>query len=206
VLQELSPRARHGSRVTLLAAMDPADFEQHIERCRTALLRWAGHAEVPIHLSCFDEGAPGSERELAITTPLEIEAEIKLRARLSDGEVVLGCAAPELTGRTFAGFYNRGLTLFTQTDPLEGLEGVRFKLNSPLLGHTLSRDNVRRDAAFHALIDQVRALVRGELREEAARRLAAAAAGTDFAAAGRRKLPSSAARRSRTTATRARSR
>lgn len=58
-------------------------------------------------------------------------------------------ATPEARSDSFAGFYNGGLTLYETTQlPLLRLQGLRFKVNSSRLQHTLSRDNVRHDSAF----------------------------------------------------------
>jgi molecular chaperone HtpG len=68
---------------------------------------------------------------------------------------------------TFAGFYNRGLTLYETQHPLsDELRGIRFKVMSPHLQHTLSRDNVKRDEAFERVMARVREVVRGALRSK----------------------------------------
>lgn len=58
-------------------------------------------------------------------------------------------------------FHNRGLTL------LEGREntlpGVTFRVEAPTLEHTLTRDNVLRDADFRAVVAQLSDLARQEL-------------------------------------------
>jgi hypothetical protein len=65
-------------------------------------------------------------------------------------------------GETFFGFYNQGLTL------VEGdtgrFEGLAYKASSPHLEHTLTRDNVIRDEAFHKVMGNVEQLATGQLR------------------------------------------
>jgi hypothetical protein len=65
-------------------------------------------------------------------------------------------------GETFFGFYNQGLTL------VEGdtgrFEGLAYKASSPHLEHTLTRDNVIRDEAFHKVMGDVEQLATGQLR------------------------------------------
>jgi hypothetical protein len=175
VLSELEGRDAHGTCVTLVHTMAPADFERHVVHCKNALERWCGHAVVPIRLAWLDESSPASTGSVSIDRPLDLEAPVQIRAAVAGGEVVVGCAPPGAPGRTCAGFYNRGLTLHVETEPLPGLSGVRFKLNSTELAHTLSRDNVRRDGVFDRLLDEVRVLVGGELRERAAAALCDAA-------------------------------
>jgi molecular chaperone HtpG len=83
---------------------------------------------------------------------------------------------PAVGTAQFAGFYNRGLTLF-ETDQIlhPDLRGIRFRVDSPLLRHTLSRDNVLRDRPFQRAIEHVRDLVRGALRRDVVARLERAA-------------------------------
>jgi len=77
---------------------------------------------------------------------------------------------------TFAGFYNRGLTLFETTQPpAPALAGIHLKIQSPHLQHTLSRDNVRHDEAYERVIREAEDMVAGPLRRELKRKLAAAA-------------------------------
>jgi hypothetical protein len=58
-------------------------------------------------------------------------------------------APEEERSSTFAGFYTRGLTLFESDQVVsDELRGIRFKVMSPHLQHTLSRDNVRRDGGL----------------------------------------------------------
>ena len=85
-----------------------------------------------------------------------------------------GSAGPESAG-TFSGFYNRGLTLLESIAPEPGLEGLRFKIDSPRLSHTMSRDNIRRDKESERLVDRVRALAKGPLWQSVLEHLARAA-------------------------------
>jgi hypothetical protein len=80
------------------------------------------------------------------------------------------------TGATaYGGFFNRGLMLHETDEPLAGR--VAFKVIDARLGHTLSRDDVRRDAAFERAIALVRQLTSGALTRAAATALGEAAAG-----------------------------
>ncbi|MCA9620714.1 MAG: hypothetical protein KC731_16940 [Myxococcales bacterium] len=66
----------------------------------------------------------------------------------------------------FAGFYNRGLTLHTtRYPPRASLSHLQFKVDSPRLQHTLSRDDVRHDAAYHRVLERVAKIGEGVLRE-----------------------------------------
>jgi molecular chaperone HtpG len=84
--------------------------------------------------------------------------------------------SPLESGESFAGFYNRGLTLFETSDEVfQGLAELRFKVMSASLKHTLSRDNVRRDDAFERAVDRVRDLANKPLRQELRKQLREAA-------------------------------
>ena len=199
-LEDLGPREGSGTRVTLMQRMEAADFAGHAARARAALRRWCRHADRPIEIAVIDHGGEAGEAGAVerIDTPLAVraaasititEGDLTVAVGPSAGARYLGAAAaaagegdPEL-GERFAGFYNRGLTLFeTAEEVFPGLEGVRFKAMSPRFQHTLSRDNVRRDDAFREAIGRARDAARGPLRREVAARLGPAA---EAAAQGR---------------------
>lgn len=202
-LEDAGPRPGSGTRVSLLQQMQRDAFAGHAARARAALLRWCRHAQCEIDLRVVDhephKTIEASEASVAerIDTPLSVVAPVSVTAVEKGTTFVVGpsagahhleppagaaAAGPE-HGPSFAGFYNRGLTLFETSDEVfSGLSGVRFKVMSPRFQHTLSRDNLRRDEAFRSAIARVRELVEGPLRGELAARLAQAAGA---AAAGR---------------------
>lgn len=172
-------------------------FDQHAALAFSALKTWCRHAQIPITITVIEPGAAEPRASARVDTPLAVEAAISV-VETSEGEVIVagvsagselvpndGERAPEgERGASFAGFYNRGLTLFETDQALsEELRGIRFKVMSPHLQHTLSRDNVRRDDAFDRLLDKVRAIVRGPLPKrlvaEITRRAEIAAKGED---------------------------
>jgi molecular chaperone HtpG len=148
---------------------------------------------VPIHLT-----APGGAGTLArerIDEPLGVPAVVSIEETVDGERYVLGPSAgfareappggaPELEASpSFAGFYNRGLTLHETTEPpAPELRSLRVKIASPALGHTLSRDDVRRDRAYARVVARARALVpklEGALAEALERAAREAAAGRD---------------------------
>lgn len=189
-IEEAPPRPGSGTRVTLVKRMEEAAFKLHVEQARTALRRWCRHAERPIHLhvpGLLGEAMPTPTR---VDVPFTVAAAITVTARIEDETFVVGPSAgahlvapppvgeasePEY-GETFAGFYNRGLTLFETTSAVHReLAGIRFKVKSPRLSHTLSRDDVRRDEAFVRVVSRVRELCGDKLRRALIRELARAA-------------------------------
>jgi molecular chaperone HtpG len=184
-IEEAKPRAGSGTTVTLLKAMEREELAAHAARCEAALLRWCRHAERPIRLLVSDLESGKSATELRIDRPISMFGPISLTrvverrglgketfaVSVSAGsdhlELPEGPSAPSMLERapSFAGFYNRGLTLLESSDPLSpALAGVRFKVVSPCLQHTLSRDDVRRDADFERVLGVVRELVSAALR------------------------------------------
>ncbi|MGK3988434.1 ATP-binding protein [Sorangium sp. So ce136] len=195
-LEDAGPRAGSGTRVTLLQRLSREAFVEHARRAQAALRRWCRHAECEIALSIADHEGNSRASLERIDTPLAVAAAVSVTAVEDETTFVVGPSAGahhiELPasaenaaehGQSFAGFYNRGLTLFETADELfNGLSGVRFKVMSPRLQHTLSRDNVRRDDAFWEALARVRELVKGPLRRELAARLPQAAAAAATAA------------------------
>jgi Histidine kinase-, DNA gyrase B-, and HSP90-like ATPase len=185
-LEQGEPREGSGTTVTLVQAMDRAGFERQKELARAALLRWCRHAQVPIHLTITDAEHPDATTRARIDTPLAIAATVSITEQIEGETFVVGCGTrleegadlgpPEERAETFAGFYNRGLTLYEHTgEATRGLRHIRFKVLSAALHHTLSRDNVRRDAEYDRVIARVRELAGRPLRRELARRLREAA-------------------------------
>lgn len=68
---------------------------------------------------------------------------------------------------------NQGLTLWEAEEPM--VPGVTFKVAARQLEHTLTRDNVIRDAHFEEVLERVQALARGPLGDAVHRALTEAA-------------------------------
>ena len=169
-----------GTEVILVHTMTADAFAMHAARARAALVRWCRHARVPITFVALD-GYDGGEAQ-AINAELTLPGLVTLAVKEGDETfvVAVGKAAghapadAEAAG-TFSGFYNRGLTLMESIVPERGLDGIRFKIDSPRLSHTMSRDNIRRDRESERLVDRVRALVKGPLWAKLVEQLAHAA-------------------------------
>jgi hypothetical protein len=175
-VEELPARSGSGTQVCLEHSMDSTGFDEHAAHCRESLARWCRHARTPIFLSVTDYGNPGASVRVKCDVPLAVHAAASVSDITDDATIVVGPsaggaflhAAPEVPGNetsaAFAGFYNRGLTLYeTTAEHFKGLEGLRFKIESSKLQHTLSRDNVRRGRDFDRLIARTRDLARRSL-------------------------------------------
>lgn len=144
--------------------------------CRASLERWCRHATVPISFTAAgaDAQPPPPER---IDRPLGLDdALAEVHATSPDGHTraVVGLAPG---AQPYLGLFNHGLTLYETREPLLGRLAV--KLQDARLGHTLSRDNVRRDAAFDGAIAFARRVAERELPAAVARALRDAAGETD---------------------------
>ncbi len=157
-LFEVQGGSESGTTVTLHVPTPAEALGQLIVDAENALSRWCRHARVPIRYVALDpEGT--LIREARIDRPLSLEdALVSVEVQRGDTRAVVGKHAG---GRTYCGFFNRGLTLWETDAPMMG--PVSFKVQDPHLEHTLSRDNVRRDAAFERAIDVVRSAVTNEL-------------------------------------------
>ncbi|MEZ4426589.1 MAG: ATP-binding protein [Nannocystaceae bacterium] len=106
------------------------------------------------------EHVPGEVRvdgEL-ITRPLDIDAPIKAREGGAETEIVV---AHLEDGAGSSGFYNRGLTLMRGGG--EPFVGIAYKVSSPTIEHTLTRDSVIMDAGYERAVARVRAAIDGPL-------------------------------------------
>lgn len=189
-IEKLTPLDDSGTTVTLLQPMDAEKFDDHRRRLETSLARWCRFAAVPIEFVTVDHDRNDPEAKRRIDLPLTVPSSLYVQANRKKERFVVGPSAgterysitavgdvDPATGRaTFAGFYNRGLTLFETDEPLHpSLANIRLRVDSPSLRHTLSRDNVLRDKAFDRILSEVRELVQKSLRRELTSRLTRAA-------------------------------
>lgn len=166
------PATRAGTTVELELPMRADEVEPFVRGSRAALERWCRHASVPIHLH-----APGGDAPVRIDRPLDLEDAIVAVTATGDGGALHAVVGITAAGTPCAGFFNHGLMLHETAEDLAGR--LAFKVQDARLGHTLSRDNVRRDGAFRRAVGFVRDLAERELPAAAARAIRAAAESGD---------------------------
>lgn len=177
-IEELPPRPGHGTTVVVEHPVPPGGDLAHEDRGEQSLVRWCRHATVPIEI---ERPAPSGRRRARIDRPLGLVAPVVVEVE-EDGVVALvGPAAGtermarEGDGRegtgAFAGFYNRGLTLVEAESGAHVVAGLRFKVSSARLRHTLSRDDVVHDREHARALDLVRRTGREAMRDALARKL-----------------------------------
>ena len=164
-IEALPPR--RGTTVTLTLARDPAEATDFAARAEAALSRWCPHVAAPLQLRT--DGIPGGDRDARIDRPFDIDGDVTLAHR-ADPRTALALAVDPVASMAF---YNRGILLYETAET--PLPGVRWKVDAHDLHHTVSRDNVRRDAAFARVQQLAAELARGPLRERFVAHLAAVA-------------------------------
>jgi hypothetical protein len=150
-----------GTKLQIFKVATPVEYRQFRERAREVVRDWCKHVEGEIRV----EGK-------LINEPFEIDAPIAVRRAHEQELVIVGHPRD---GQAFAGFYNRGLTLVEE----QTIPGIAFKASSPHLEHTLTRDDVIREAGFTRLMERVHALIAGELCEQVCAALGQAIAQLD---------------------------
>lgn len=180
--------ARRGDSETAAGASVRSGFDAHVTLSEAALKAWCRHAQIPITLTVNDPENPDVRTSKRVDTPLSVLSPLSVMETIDGETFVVGASAGSdlLEGESeqrplservesFAGFYNRGLTLFETDQPLSSLfRGLRFKIMSPHLQHTLSRDNVRRDGAFDRVMAKLAEVI-GSLKKRLEGEIASAA-------------------------------
>ncbi|MFN0245352.1 MAG: ATP-binding protein [Kofleriaceae bacterium] len=166
-----------GTTVELLLAMEDAGVEQFVRASVEALVRWCRHASVPIELTWVPPVGPAQTTR--IDRPLGLDnAIVQVIERSDDGHLIAVVGIrPDLA--PYTAFFNHGLTLHESAEPVIGR--VAAKIQDSRLGHTLSRDNVRRDEAYDRAVSFARALATRQLPRALSAELRAAADAGDHA-------------------------
>ncbi len=171
-IESLEARSGSGTTVALLKKATAEEHAAHCSASLSALRRWCRHAHVPIRVTTGDFGGNAEDEHERIDVPLGVNCAVSVRLEEAGSVFVVGTGrgregegSEQATG--FAGFYKCGLTLYeARADDFEGLGHVSFKVESPKLAHTLSRDNVRRDGNFADVLNRLRKIAKGPLRQK----------------------------------------
>jgi rRNA-processing protein FCF1 len=163
-----------GTSVELELPMGNRELAEHMaEKSLDALVRWCRHAAVPIHYTATGVG-DRSAQGVRVDRPLSLSrALVEVSDATDDGKLLAVVGVHAAGKQPYAGFFNHGLMLHETHAPLLGR--LSFKVQDPRLGHTLSRDDVRRDERFHHALafarqvaeEQLPAKVAAELRRAA---------------------------------------
>jgi len=174
-LFDAGPATQNGTTVELEIALPREEVAAFVRDSEVSLVRWCRHASVPIELAVR---VPGDTSTRKIDRPLGIEsALVEVRRTTDDGQLGV-VAALTAHALPYVGFFNHGLTLCETQEPLFGRLSV--KIQDARLGHTISRDDVRRDENYDRTLRFARMLVAEDLVEAVSRELHAAAEAHDL--------------------------
>jgi molecular chaperone HtpG len=167
-LFDAGPASQTGTSVELELAMSEDKVDEFVRASQLALVRWCRHATVPIEFhGQLVSGEPVTGR---IDRPLALDGALVQVHDATDGGQ-LTCVVGLVSSGTgpSTGFFNHGLTLHESSEPLIGRLAV--KIQDSRLGHTLSRDNVRRDERYEHAVAFARTLAETKLVPAVAREL-----------------------------------
>lgn len=145
-----------GTKIQWIGQGTPAYFEEFKTRSWAIITKWCKHSAAEIYV----DGVLANQ-------PFTIDDPFLVKAEMPGTEIVL---APTHADKPEFGYYNRGLTLHEGEEAL--IPGVRFKINSRYLEHTLTRDNVLQDENYEKAMALLRDAVDNKLRPNLFRRAA----------------------------------
>ncbi len=167
-----------GTQVTVFKTMTPTDYQEAVKSIISMLMYWCKHAEKRIVFydnadakrnNSKDHGKSRRRRQktvLEINEPMQVPGFAPIRVRRGETEIAMAFSRDN-----FYGFYNKGLTL-KETQGLDipnryrmFFDIVSFKIKSPYLEHTLTRDTILRDANFEKALDLLMETARTDLIE-----------------------------------------
>jgi len=148
-----------GTTVTLQVPMAREAFDDFVEGSRRALEKWCRHVQVPVRWVAHVLGASAPLSEARVDRPLGLsDALVSVEAEDGPTRVVAGLPRD---GQPYLACFNRGLLLY-ETD-LDHFGAIAVKIQDPRLEHTLSRDDVRRDACFERAMRFARQVIDEQL-------------------------------------------
>ncbi|MCP4676191.1 MAG: hypothetical protein GY854_11925 [Deltaproteobacteria bacterium] len=167
-----------GTHVTVFKTMSPADYQDAVKSIISMLRYWCKHAEKRIVFFDNVDTKKGNRKVLGksrrrrqkkvleINEPMRVPGFAPITARRGETEIAMAFSRDN-----FYGFYNKGLTL-KETKGLDipnryrvFFDLVSFKIKSPYLEHTLTRDTILRDANFEKALDLLMETARTDLVE-----------------------------------------
>ncbi len=156
-----------GTTVEVQIAMKADQRSRFFTATEKALRHWCRHASVPIELVLHVEG---EARSVRIDSPLSLEDAVVEVTRTFDDGALTVIAGLQAQPAAYLGFFNHGLTL-VETSSYEQFGKVSVKVQDSRLGHTLSREDIRRDGNYDRAITAVRVVLRDHLPRAAAGKL-----------------------------------
>lgn len=164
-LFEMAGGSSRGTTVTLHVTATRKHAVSFGRSSRRALERWCRHVRVPLYLDVAI-ASPASSKSTRIDRPFALDdVLVEVERRSADGSSVVRAGLAR-TGPPRTSLFRRGMTLLDVATPLAG-PNVVLAIEDARLEHTLSRDDVRRDATFERAMSEARATIAGPLRAAA---------------------------------------
>jgi hypothetical protein len=165
-----------GTKITLYKRMEPDEMPAFVREARWVLTYWCEHSGIPITFAdrtrtesnpadtsddafaAFEDPKVAMPVSEVVNGPFALTADLRVEHRVDDVHVLVG-----YTPAPIYGFYNGGLTLVNTRNPevlgewADRLGHLSFKVRCDALEHTLTRDNVLRDAHWAAVMEAIEA-------------------------------------------------
>ena len=161
-----------GTRVRLYVRTWGKKGEALARELRRALHYWCKHAHAEIWTTAEGRGWSWDEE---VRGDWDVEAPVKVRVDEPGFRAVLGTWPERFAPVAWC---NRGLTLLEGRE--DAVPGVTFLVEAAELEHTLTRDNVLRDAGYRRVVERLQELAEGPLKESLVAELRAAVAAADL--------------------------
>ncbi len=124
------PHPMEGTEIRIVKEMSAEDFQEFRRRARKTIEKWCKFAEIPVYFG----GEPTAQA-------FDVAALCKVTYEAQGTRIVMGIATDD--EEIQAGYYNRGLTLMESEE--SPWPWASFRIDSHLLEHTLTRDQLLRD-------------------------------------------------------------
>lgn len=146
-----------GTKIRIFKKIPEEEFPSFAKRAEQTLRYWCKHTAGEVRFG-----------DALIAEPFDLDAPCKVIGDDGFSKIVVAHA---LDGEPFFGFYNTGLTLIEGA--LHERGSLAYKVSSPHLEHTLTRDNVIEDQGKQRVLDALDALIDGDLMRTVFEKLAA---------------------------------
>lgn len=147
-----------GTTVRLVLKLRGKQARALAEELDEALHHWCRFARAEIWSEGCGRGWGWAPKE--VTGDFSVDAPVWVEVEEPGFRAVLGLSGHHAS---HVAWLNRGLTLLE--GPEDAIPGVTFRVEAAVLEHTLTRDNVLRDAAFAGVLRKLRRLAQGPLQE-----------------------------------------
>lgn len=143
------PQPVEGTSIEIHVPMATGDYLGFLQRAEEALKKWCRFAQVPIEVN-------GEE----INEPYEMLGKVPIYHQEGATKIWLGFSEPE---DAYAGYFHRGLMIKEEQGPRCALPWVQFRIDSPDLEHTLTRDQLLESRQFLEVLGLVEKLATVDL-------------------------------------------